>query len=197
MKKWEKAYADKKFIIKTEKPSVIVEKILPHLKTRSKILDLGCGNGRNSIFLAKLGHEIEAIDIADLKFKNKIPKKIQKKISFSKASVLKKFKSNSYNLIIAARLFQYLSPKELSKLIKSISLMIDKKGFLIISYTVSGGIFKENQIKVEKFSHSLDKIKKILKNNKFEKIKIYPGKKITKHVPYARPVKTYDIIESK
>jgi len=196
MEKWECAYKENKFSINTERPSQLVSGIANQLKENSHVLDLGCGGGRNSIFLAKLGHNVEAVDIADLEFKNRIPEDIQERISFSKESVLKKFKPESYDLIIATRLFQYLSKDEMQLLIKTLSIALLPGGKLIANYTVSGGIFEEKGIEVEKFSHPINDIETILKENRFEKIEIRPGEGVTKHVPYDRPVEVYNIIAS-
>lgn len=163
MEKWEKAYKDKKFSIKTDNPSLLVDEIAMCLKSGSKILDLGCGNGRNSIFLAKLGHQIDATDIADLEFTKNIPEEIRKRIAFFKESVIKEFKPNSYDLVIAARLFQYLSQNEVRLLIASIAASIIDGGKLLISYNTTGGIFDKKDIEVEKYSYLIKYIESLLK----------------------------------
>ena len=43
-------------------PSFEVAEIAPLLPARAKVLDLGCGEGRNSLFMASLGHSVMAID---------------------------------------------------------------------------------------------------------------------------------------
>jgi len=44
------------------KPNTTLEKFLP-LIPKGRALDIGAGQGRNSIFLAKNGFEVEAIDL--------------------------------------------------------------------------------------------------------------------------------------
>lgn len=197
MEKWERAYKENKFYINTEKPSLLVNEIAPSLKENSNVLDLGCGGGRNSIFLAKLGHNVEAIDIANLEFTSKIPEDIQKRISFSKGSVLREFKPHAYDLIIAARLLQYLSLNEVQSLIAALASSIVNGGKLLISYNTAGGIFEKDDIQVEKYSHPIVYIETILRENAFKKIDVRKGGNMSKYVPYKGLIKTFDIIASK
>jgi tellurite methyltransferase len=46
-------------------PTKDIEEFYPNLKERSEILDVGCGEGRNAIFLAKLGHTVDAFDLSE------------------------------------------------------------------------------------------------------------------------------------
>lgn len=64
--KWEKAWEDGKFSIKTLTPSVLVSRHEDELQTNDYILDIGCGNGRNSIYLAKKGCEVDCFDVINL-----------------------------------------------------------------------------------------------------------------------------------
>jgi cyclopropane fatty-acyl-phospholipid synthase-like methyltransferase len=57
MERWQSAYRERKFSIDSNKPSKVVAQgferlvVLPGFRA----LDLGCGNGRNSVFAAILG----------------------------------------------------------------------------------------------------------------------------------------------
>ena len=68
--KWEVVWEEKKFKIDTLEPSVLVSKYEKLLKLGDKVLDIGCGNGRNSFYLANRGYDIDCFDIADLNWLN-------------------------------------------------------------------------------------------------------------------------------
>jgi SAM-dependent methyltransferase len=60
--KWNQKYKKKKY---PREPSQIVRDYFSLAKI-GKALDIGAGNGRNSIFLAKQGFSVEAVDISDI-----------------------------------------------------------------------------------------------------------------------------------
>jgi len=196
MNNWKLAYKEKKFSIDTEKPSLVVQTIANRLENGSKVLDLGCGEGRNSIFLAKRGCCIDAIDVADLDILENQPKNVREKINFTEGTVIKDYAKNSYDLVIATRLFQYLSPKEVEILIRSIHSALKEKGILVANYTESGGVFKED-INVNKYSHKIDFVRRRLEESGFKNMHIQQGDNTSKYVPYSRAIRSFDIIAEK
>lgn len=66
---WENEHATKKTLpsMATEDPSTGVVKFIDHLTRKGvkpplKVIDIGCGKGRNAIYLAKKGFEVYAVD---------------------------------------------------------------------------------------------------------------------------------------
>ena len=59
--KWNKKYRDKKY---PRAPSRIVTDYF-NLATGKKALDIAAGNGRNSLFLARQGFSVDAVDISE------------------------------------------------------------------------------------------------------------------------------------
>lgn len=56
---WDLYYAERKV---PETPSLFAQWILPQMKKQKNVLDLGCGNGRDSIFFYHNGMNVTAID---------------------------------------------------------------------------------------------------------------------------------------
>lgn len=200
MNKRNNAYRDKKFSISTNKPSLIVSKWFEFtsLSSDSRVLDLWCGNGRNSLYSASLGGIVDAVDFEQINFIENIDKQIQDKISFHHMSVMD-FNINvwTYKAIITARLIQYLSPSEVSMLFNSIGKWLTDDGVLMLSYTSSGWILNNLDIDVFKYTHPIDRVKNKLLEAWLEIISLSTWEKKTKHVPYEAENETYDILAKK
>ncbi|NTU66806.1 MAG: methyltransferase domain-containing protein [Candidatus Moranbacteria bacterium] len=194
MHKWEKAYKENKFSIKTDKPSRVVGMVVDHLKDGSRVLDLGCGAGRNAVYLAGRGFHVDAVDVADLDFLSDVPQEIMERINFRKCHVEDAFSGEKYGLIIAARLFQYISKDELENLFASAWQSLEDDGIFVSSYTVEGGIFDRDDIEVSKYAYPIEVIEKSLHDHGFKNIAISSGSSESKYVPYSSAIKTFDII---
>lgn len=63
--KWDKKYQETPSLLEHREPSNKLIKVLKEIKG-NKALDVACGAGRNSIYLAKKGFEVLAIDISQV-----------------------------------------------------------------------------------------------------------------------------------
>lgn len=59
---WNKFYNNNNL---TNEPSLFAYEIAKYIKSGKKLVELGCGNGRDSIYFNELGLEVDAIDISD------------------------------------------------------------------------------------------------------------------------------------
>jgi len=67
--KWNKKYKEKPALLQARPPSPMVAAYA--LKTNGKnAVDLACGNGRNTLFLAANGFHVDAVDISAVVLKN-------------------------------------------------------------------------------------------------------------------------------
>jgi 2-polyprenyl-3-methyl-5-hydroxy-6-metoxy-1,4-benzoquinol methylase len=194
--KWETVWKDKKFNIDTLMPSLLVSKYEEFLREGDRILDIGCGNGRNSIYLANKGYEVDCFDVADLGWMMGLSYKIEEKINFKKSNLLEYlYKAEQYKAIIVTRVLQYLNKKELFFLLEKIRSSIRPDGFLLISYSAKGGILNKENIDVPKYSYSIRDIEVLLKAI-FKNVIIKKGSRKTKHVNYEDDVLTFDVFAS-
>ena len=190
---WEKAYNNNSFEITTNKPSVIVEKYRDRFNKGDNVLDIGCGNGRNAIFLSSLGCNVDCFDVAELQWKEKLNQDIKNRINFSKSTITDfNYELNKYKSVIIARVIQYLNNDELKKLIDNVYLSLTNDVFLLLSFNSDGGIFNQDQIKVPKYKYSIEEIKELL-GSKFKEIDIKEGAKKSQNVNYESDINTYDI----
>ncbi len=61
---WEQTYADSTVSTFSQGPTADVKEFCHIFPPNSAILDVGCGEGSNAIFLAGLGHTVDAFDIS-------------------------------------------------------------------------------------------------------------------------------------
>lgn len=61
---WEKSYIDNNVSTFSKGPTQDVKEHFEFLPRGVSVLDVGCGEGRNSIFMAKLGNTVDAFDIS-------------------------------------------------------------------------------------------------------------------------------------
>ncbi len=70
--KWNTRYAEGAYSDRTH-PSPFLEQWLPQLEISStppRAVDIACGNGRNALFLARHGWQVDAVDISDVALQN-------------------------------------------------------------------------------------------------------------------------------
>ena len=67
--KWNRKYKEKPALLESRPPSPMVAEYALKTKGRNAI-DLACGNGRNTIFLAVNGFHVDAVDISSVALKD-------------------------------------------------------------------------------------------------------------------------------
>jgi SAM-dependent methyltransferase len=127
-----------------DKPSLHLKKLLPLIKEKkiNKILDFGCGNGRNSFFLKKQGFDIAAIDSAIVIDKHKTMFKnadISVK-SYNINTTKIPFKPNSFDAIIAWRVLHRGLKGYRQELKKVLHNLLKYKGYLIVAISTDKDI---------------------------------------------------------
>ncbi|MDE7130404.1 MAG: methyltransferase domain-containing protein [Lachnospiraceae bacterium] len=62
---WEKAYQEYDTIAFSTEPNVTITEFEHLLNDQSKVLEVGCGEGQNAIYLAGKGHHVDAFDLSE------------------------------------------------------------------------------------------------------------------------------------
>ena len=61
---WEAAYRDTGAPSAFGQPSEEIQALLPRLPAGARVLDLGCGDGRNALLLLEHGYDVTAVDVS-------------------------------------------------------------------------------------------------------------------------------------
>jgi len=107
----------------------------------SRILDLGCGDGRNLLYFARKGFDVHGIDFSENAVLKCREKSIQENLSVTATSMDIRdytFKKESWDVIIAPMVLHAMKVSESSKIIKSMKLSTKPKGFIFISVLAVG-----------------------------------------------------------
>jgi len=161
---WNKEYKKEKFYWGT-KPEVGLKEVLRYAP-KGIALDIGAGEGRNSIFLAKNGFRVEAIDKNEegLKKCKKLAQRYNLRLKTKIANVRKfKFVRNKYSLIVAVASLDFLKFSEIKKIFLQIKKSLKKEGvFYLIVFSIKDPAFQKCKKKlkmIEKNTFYLPKFK--------------------------------------
>jgi len=154
-------YLGKFPIERTNKEVNFVIKSL-NLKKGMNILDIPCGSGRHSIFLAKKEINVIGVDISNFMISEAKKRLLKEEKNLSiifKKGDLRTFKSNKkFDAVInLGNSFGYFSDKENELVIKNIRKLIKKDGFFVLDISNTAGMLRnlkeksKNQIKNKKF----------------------------------------------
>jgi len=112
-----------------------LKKFLAFLPTQAEVLDIGCGGGQDSKFLADNGCSVLGIDVS--KEMIKLAKKFAPKMNFKIADIMKMSSSNKYDGIWCCRVFHHISMNEQDKFLDKIKSLLKKDGVLFLTSVVS------------------------------------------------------------
>jgi len=151
-------------------PSPLAKRLCEHLPNKSgnEILEIGVGNGRDSIYFAKMGNEVTGIDIADeainLAIKNSQKEGVGDKIQFQTGNAKKlEFPDKSFDAVYSVSVLQYTI---LADSFKEIARVLKPGGkFMLHMYVMvkSGEKGKE----ITYWFYKEEKVKEIAKENQF------------------------------
>ena len=130
------------------KPNTIILDVLSNIKDykNKNILDIGCGEGTDSIFLAKKGFKVTSLDSSGyiIHKLSLLIKKDNLNIKLIKDNILEFNPKEKYDFILLNNILHFLKKEEVKNIINKTKEMTKKNGLNIISYFEEKTNGKEN-----------------------------------------------------
>ena len=123
------------------KPREEMPKIVQLFKKNGikKVLDLGCGSGRHTVYLAKNGFDVYGIDVAPvgLKITRDWLKQEKLRANLKLGSFFKKlpYKNNFFGAIVAVQAISHGRIENIRKLIKEMERILEPNGLIFVAFT--------------------------------------------------------------
>jgi len=131
---WEEAYRSVESLwgLKPDRTLIEYAKIVP----KGNVLDLGVGEGRNALFFAEMGYNVEGVDISQTAIERCIERAKMRNLKV-KAGVgdLKEVEipQGRYSLIIAAWVLTFFRKSEVQKIVGKMKGGLMKDGFVYVA----------------------------------------------------------------
>lgn len=147
-----------------------------------KILDIGCGTGTLSEYIANKGFSVDAVDFSEEMLK--IARRKIKNVNFIQMDMRNIDLDEKYNGIMLAYSLFHISKKEVKEVIPKYFDLLQKNGVMLIILQEGEGekyVDENLEIGLKKFVnyYSFEEIEKILNDNHFEIIEKYRKKPIS------------------
>lgn len=121
-------------------PSMTCLKILELLppSRHLKLLDIGCGEGKDAVFFAKNGYDVTAFDISDagLKKTEQLAKNFAVNINVFKADILDFRLDERFDILYSSGVFHYIKPELRSEIISNYMEYTNSQGINTINVFV-------------------------------------------------------------
>jgi len=192
IKHWNKFYSNKKQLIKPSNFAKFLYKKFLIKGKGKKLIDIGCGNGRDSFFFANKKFDVTSLDKSDIAVKNNLIYKEKyryKNIDFirsdiNKKSILKRKKYDYIYLRFFVHTITHLSQRKLFQLLNRISKK--RTSLIMLEFrTINDRLMKKGKIisKYERvnnhyrrFINTKDFIKEFMSTIKCKIIYFHEGK---------------------
>jgi len=156
-KQWDKIFKEHgKVFTKLQEDIPGIVKILKKHNVK-RVLDLGCGSGRHTVYLAKNGFEVYGIDIslAGIRITKEWLKKEKLKANLKIGDIYKKlpYKDNFFDAIISTNVLHHAKIEKIRKLIKEMERILKLKGliFVMVRKALKVEEWRKNKIVIHRY----------------------------------------------
>lgn len=138
-----------------------IMKLMPPIKPY-RVLDIGCGEGKDAVFLAKNGYQVSAFDLADsgLKKVRELAEYNRVDVNFFRANINEFVAKDTYDIIFSSGVFHYLEPEKRKAFIEMLKAHTTENGLNVINVFVEKPFIdmapdmEESEKKIKKSWHT-------------------------------------------
>jgi len=168
---WNKFYKKKSLIIQPSNFSKFIKKNFVKKKNIKNILEIGCGNGRDTFYFSKYVKKIVSIDSSKQAIiKNKNDEKIRNNIIFLKKNILYRFNilSKNFDLIYARFFLHTINSREEDIFLYILKKLSNKKTIIALEFrTTKDKLFNKGK-KISKNESITDHYRRFVEVNEFK-----------------------------
>jgi len=137
---YEEKYSDEKYYwgIVPNKLCYEIMRLCPPVKPY-RVLDIGCGEGKDAVFLAKNGYEVTAFDIAEagLDKAKKLAEHHKVKVDFFKADINEYTPNTPFDIIYSSGVFHYISANRRNGFFEALKKHTTTNGINVVNVFVT------------------------------------------------------------
>lgn len=163
-------------------PARLLTTFAKYFPESGTILDIGCGSGRNSLFLGNAGFKVTGVDISQDAI-NEAMSYNNKNCTFTCTSLVETWPSGKFDVIIDFGLFHFIPPQYRDTYINNINNSLNTNGVYI---NQSGRLIKESPMGTEDYTPPQFELTEMIKwfndfdilelvSDELPKIKTAPG----------------------
>ncbi len=103
-----------------------------------RVLDIGCGEGKDAVFLARNGYIVTAFDLSEkgIEKGKRLAEKCNTYVDFFKADIVDFRASESYDIVFSSGVFHFIKPENRGKIITNLKEYTNKGGIHAINVFV-------------------------------------------------------------
>lgn len=148
MSDFDREYARTNGMLYGKEPSIYLELFLRSEQIPpGPALDIGCGDGRNSLFLARCGFEVTGVDLSEVAIAQlrEEARRQGRKLTALVADVRTyAYPSDRYRLVVANTILDHLEEQEGNQLIEAIQQTVMPGGYLFVTgFTIDDPAYRD------------------------------------------------------